>query len=100
MPGERIVRRPPAREGTHLRGRGCLLGRELILGRRGFELLELKLHLVGEPRLALLARAKQVALELVDRQPQVDDQRFRALLHRPIQFRWKTKQSPDRGQAG
>jgi hypothetical protein len=49
------------------------LGRELVLGRRGFQLLELKLHLVEQARLALAARAKQVALELLDRQPQVHD---------------------------
>src|SRR6516162_6615913 len=45
---------------------------------RRFELLELKLHLVDEPRLALVARSKQVALELLDHQPKMHDQRFRA----------------------
>jgi hypothetical protein len=82
MRRERLARGPSTREGANLRGlaaRGhSLLGRNLVLGRRRFELLELKLHLVDEPRLALVARSKQVALELLDHQPKMHDQRFRA----------------------
>ena len=70
MRRERLARGPSTREGANLRGlaaRGLsLLGHNLLLGRRRFELLELKLHLVDEPRLALVARSKQVALELLD----------------------------------
>ena len=65
-----------AGEGADLRGRCGLLGRELILGRGSFQLLELKLHLVDQTRLALVARAKQIPFELLDRQPQMHDQRF------------------------
>src|SRR5262249_59048709 len=45
---------PSTREGANLRGLAArgLLGRNLVLGRRRFELLELKLHLVDEPRLS------------------------------------------------
>src|SRR5262249_33841319 len=45
---------PSTREGANLRGLAArgLLGRNLVLGRRPFELLELKLHLVDEPRLS------------------------------------------------
>src|SRR5882724_795140 len=55
--------RLPAREGAHLRSccRG-LLGRDLVLGRGGFQLFERKLHLVDKTRLALVARLEQVAL--------------------------------------
>src|SRR5262249_25451322 len=37
-------------------------------------LLELKLQLIDQTRLALIARPKQVALELLDHQPQIGDQ--------------------------
>jgi hypothetical protein len=39
---------------------------------------ELQLHLVEQPLLALVARPKQVALELLDLQPQMRDQSLRA----------------------
>ena len=61
------------REGADLRFSvaAALLGRNLVLGRCSFQLLELQLHLVDQTRLALVARAKKVALELLDRQPQM-----------------------------
>ena len=40
---------------------GRLLGRELVLGRRSFQLLELKLHLVEQTRLALAARRRTIS---------------------------------------
>src|ERR1700751_775268 len=60
MRRERLARGLSAGEGTHRRGRCCLRGGKLILGRRGLELLELKLHLLDQTRLALVARSKQV----------------------------------------
>src|SRR5947209_7299563 len=78
MRREWLARRPPAREGAHLCGCSSLLGGNLILGRRCFQLLELKLHLVDQSRLALVARAKQVALELLDGQPHIGNQGIRA----------------------
>ena len=67
--------RLPAREGAHLGGvagrGGGLLGSKLVLGGRRFELLELELHLVDQTCLALVARPKNLALELLDRQPQM-----------------------------
>src|SRR4051812_41857023 len=54
-PQEEVVGRTPlARKRTNRRGCGRLLGRKLILARRGFQLLERKLHLVDETRLALV----------------------------------------------
>jgi TRAP transporter TAXI family solute receptor len=55
-----------------------LLGGKLVLGRRSFEILELQLQLVEQPLLALVARSEQVALELLDLQPQMRDQSLRA----------------------
>jgi len=87
-------------EGAHLRGlaaRGCcLLGRKLILGRCGFQLLELELHLVDQAGLALVVRAKQIALELLDRQPQMRDQglRDRGLGTRQRKLRVARQQQP------
>lgn len=52
----------------NLRGiivRGCrLLGSKLVFGRRSFQLFELKLHLVEQARLALVAGPKTLAPEL------------------------------------
>jgi hypothetical protein len=78
MRRERLARGLPAGEGTNLRGHCGLLRRNLVLARRGFQFLERKLHLVDEPRLALVARAEKVALELLDRQLQMGDQSLRA----------------------
>ena len=60
-----------------VRRRG-LLGRQLVLGRRRLELLELKLHLLEQPRLALRARAVELAPQLLDLELQMGDQRFAA----------------------
>ena len=70
MRREWIAPGPLAGEGMDLRGRGDLLSGELVLGRRSLELLELKLQLIEQTLLALVA-LKQVALELLDRQPQM-----------------------------
>src|SRR5438874_7287415 len=78
MRGERLAGGPLAGERVNLRGRCRLLSRNLVLGRRGFQLLELKLHLVDEARRALVARSKEVAFELLDRQPKMRDQGLRA----------------------
>jgi hypothetical protein len=82
MRRERLACRLAAPEGAHLRAlatRCCgLLGRDLVLGGRRFQLLERKLHLVEQTRLALVARSKQIALELLDRQSHLRDQGLRA----------------------
>ena len=44
------------------------LGGELVLGGRGFQLLELQLQLIEQPRRALRARAIELTLELLDLQ--------------------------------
>jgi hypothetical protein len=43
-------------------------------GGSGLQLLELQLHLLEQPRLALAALAVELAPQLLDRQPQVRDQ--------------------------
>jgi hypothetical protein len=69
---KRLARRLLAREGTDNGAlRGGLLG--LVLSRAGFELLELKLHLVEQPRLTLAARPVSLA-HLLDDEPQMHDQ--------------------------
>jgi hypothetical protein len=78
MRREWLARGRPAGEGTHRRGRCCLRDGKLILARRGLEVLELKLHLVEQPFLALVAWCEQVALELLDLQSQMRDQSLRA----------------------
>lgn len=51
---ERLARRPPAFErANRLHLSCCLLGGEFILGGIGFQILELKLHLLKQPGLAL-----------------------------------------------
>src|ERR1700756_4331899 len=76
---ERLACRLPAREHAHLRRcRRGFLGRDLVLGGRCLQLFKLQLHLVNETRLALVARPKKVALELLDRQSQMRNQSFRA----------------------
>ena len=78
MRRERLAGGLPAGEGANRRGRCGLRGGNLIFARRRLKLLELQLHLVEQTLLALVARAKQVALELLDLQPQTRDQRLRA----------------------
>ena len=55
-----------------------LLGRQFILGRRRFQLFELKLHLLQQPRLALRAGAVKLAPQLLDLELEMADERFRA----------------------
>jgi hypothetical protein len=78
MRRERLAGRLLARECANRRSRCRFLGGQLVLGRRSFEVLELQLHLVEQPLLALVARAEQIALELLDLQSQMRDQSFRA----------------------
>jgi hypothetical protein len=78
MRRERLARRLPAGERANRRGRCGLLGGKLVLGCRSFEILELQLHLIEQPLLALVARPKHVALELLDLQPQMRDKSLRA----------------------
>ena len=88
MRRERLARRLAAGEGAN--GRRCrgLLGRKLVLGGGGFELFELQLHLIEQPRLALAARAEHLPPQLLDGEPQMCDQHLRArgLRARPRQF--------------
>src|SRR4051812_6177576 len=67
------IRARPANSLNRARRSG-LPGRELVLGRRCFQFLWLKIHLVKQVRLGLIARSKKVALELLDRQRQMRDQ--------------------------
>ena len=56
---------------------GCgLFGRQLVLGRARLELVELELHLVEKPLLALRTLAEERAPELLDHQLQGGDLRF------------------------
>jgi len=54
------------------------LGQKLILGRGRFQLFELKLHLLQQPRLALRAGAVKLAPQLLDLELEVADECFRA----------------------
>ena len=77
MLGERLARRALAGEGRNLGGPGRrTLGGELILGGRGFQLLELQLELVEQPGAALGALAEAIAPELLDLQLEMGDQRL------------------------
>ena len=75
--GEGLARRSLTDEGRNLGGPGgrslCL---QLILCRRGFELLELQLELVEQPGTALGALAEPLAPKLLDLQLEMDDQRL------------------------
>jgi hypothetical protein len=78
MRRERLARGPVARKAVN-RGRladsgGCLLGRKLVFRRTRFKLLQLKLHLVEQVRLALAVLSKELAPHLRNRQTQVRDQ--------------------------
>ena len=79
MIGERLARRPLALERSvpSASGRRCL-GRQFVLGRCRLQLLQLKLHLLEEPRLALRAAAIELAPQLLDLELEMGDQRFRA----------------------
>ncbi len=73
--GEGLARRTPACEGRHRGGPGRgLLGRQLVFGRRSFQLLELQLELVEQAGAAFGALAEAVAPQLLDVQLEVDDQ--------------------------
>ena len=73
----RLAHRPLAREGAHGLGfrRGGTCGK-LILARRGDEFFELQFQLLDQPRRALGALPVQFALELLDPQLEVRDQRL------------------------
>ena len=71
MIGERLAGRPLALERLDgLRPRRRLLGRQFIFGRGRFQLFELKLHLLQQPRLALRAGAIELAPQLLDLEPE------------------------------
>ena len=79
MVRERFAGRPLALERLHgLCPRCRLLGRQFILGCCRFQLFELKLHLFQQPRLALRARAIELAPQLLDLELEMADERFRA----------------------
>jgi len=59
-----------------------LLRRQLVLGGSGLQLLQLQLHLLQQPVLALRAVAINCPPELLDLQPEMSDQRLRAGVHR------------------
>ncbi len=80
MGGEGLARRAACARTTCtvcvLRRR--LLRRQFVLGRRGLQLLELQLHLLEQPGLALRAAAVELAPQLLDLQLQMGDQRLGA----------------------
>ena len=83
MRWERLAGRPLALEGLHgLRPRRRLLGRQFVFRRRRLQLFQLKLHLLQQSRLLLRARAVKLPAQLLDLEPVVGDQRFRAGIHR------------------
>ena len=79
--GERLARWALAGEGRHGRGPGHRLGRvrrdllggQIILGRRGFEFLELQFELIEQASAALGALAEAIPVELLDLQLEVGD---------------------------
>ena len=76
MLGERLAGRALARERRDVRRLGGgLLGGDLVLGGGGFQLFELQLHLIEQPRRALRARPVDLPLELGDLQVLVRDRR-------------------------
>ena len=77
MLGERLPGRAFALEGRDLGGPGGGdLGGELVLGGRGFQLLQLQLQLIKQPAGPLRRRPEPLALELGDLQLQMGDQRL------------------------
>lgn len=83
MGRERLACRPATGEAAHRRGCRRLLGRNLVLGGVGLQLLELQLHLVEQPRLALAALAIELTPQLLDGEPRMGDQRVLARPLRP-----------------
>ena len=76
MLGEGLTRRALARERSHGRGLGGrLLGGDLVLGCGRLQLFQLQLQLIEKARGALRALAEALALELLDLELQVRDQR-------------------------
>ncbi len=74
--GERAPGRARAGEARHGGGLGRGgLGGQLVLGGCGLQLLELQLHLVQQAGGALGARAEAVAVEFLDLQLEMGDQR-------------------------
>ena len=81
MLGERLARWALAGEGRHGRGPGHRLGRvrrdllggQIILGRRGFEFLELQLQLVEQTGAAFGTLTEAIPVELLDLQLEVGD---------------------------
>ncbi len=79
LAGQMVGERPSARA---LAGEACdvgdlgggSLGSQLVLGRRGLQLLQLQFHLVQQAGGALGARAEAVAVELLDLQLEMGDQ--------------------------
>jgi hypothetical protein len=53
-----------------------LLGGDLVLGGRGFQLFELQLHLIQKPRCPFRARPEKFALQLLDLKFEMRDQRL------------------------
>ena len=79
MVGEGLARRPPALEGVdRWRLRSCSMGCLFVFARRCLEVFKLQLHLLQKPRLAFRAAAVELSTQLLDRQLQVCDERFRA----------------------
>ena len=82
MIGERFARRPLALERFDCLCLGrCILGRQFVLGRCRLQIFELKLHLIQQPRRALRARPVKLTPQFLDRQLEMDDQRFRVRVH-------------------
>ncbi len=79
MIGERLASRSLALERldglSPVRG---LFGRQLVFGRRCFQVFELQLHLLQQPRLALRAAAVKLPAQLLDLKLEMADQCFRA----------------------
>ncbi len=75
MLGERLARRALAGEGCHRRGL-ChrQLGRDLVLGGRTLQFLELQFDLIEKARRAFRARTIDLARQLLDPQLLVGDQ--------------------------
>ena len=73
MRRKRATRRPPALERCDRLG-GHFARRQLTLGGRGLEFLQLELHLVQEARFAFRAAAVELAPQLLDRELQMGDE--------------------------
>jgi hypothetical protein len=82
MIGERFARRPLALERAYRLCDGRrLLGRQFVLSRSRLQIFELELHLIQQPRHALRARPVKLTPQFLDRQLEMDDQRFRVRVH-------------------